>query len=110
METVRVGFIGTGRISDLHAIEYIHNPFTKIVALCDRQVELAERRCRAWNLAGATVLADYRELLSLPEIDLVEIFCFPIIFTWKRHWLRSRPARQSRSKNPCARRLRMRTC
>ena len=73
METVRVGFIGTGRISDLHAIEYIHNPFTKIVALCDRQVELAERRCRAWNLAGATVLADYRELLSLPEIDLVEI-------------------------------------
>ena len=25
-DTIRVGFIGTGRISDLHAIEYLNDP------------------------------------------------------------------------------------
>ncbi len=37
---IGVGFIGTGRISDLHAIEYLQNPKSRIVALCDRELSL----------------------------------------------------------------------
>ena len=73
LDKIRVGFIGTGRISDLHAIEYCANPHTEIVALCDCEVTLAEARARAWGLEGAVVTADYRELLRLDRVDLVEI-------------------------------------
>ena len=41
-EKIRIAIIGTGRISDLHAIEYLHNPDTEIVALCDSDVDLVE--------------------------------------------------------------------
>ena len=39
--SIGVGFIGAGRISDLHAIEYLSNPHANIVALCDRDPALA---------------------------------------------------------------------
>ena len=32
---IGVGIVGTGRISDLHAIEYLANPLARIVALWD---------------------------------------------------------------------------
>ncbi|MFM7174962.1 MAG: Gfo/Idh/MocA family oxidoreductase, partial [Caldilinea sp.] len=50
MDKLRVGFIGTGRISDLHAIEYLNNPRAQIVAVADSQIEQAQRRGRAWGL------------------------------------------------------------
>ena len=51
MSELRVGFIGTGRISDLHAIEYLQNPRARIVAVCDTVVELAQQRgaAGAWR-------------------------------------------------------------
>ena len=73
MDTIGVGFIGTGRISDLHAIEYRRNPHTRIVALCDRELELAAGRRRAWGVPDALVTTDYHELLALQAVDLVEI-------------------------------------
>ena len=73
MDRVRVGFIGTGRISDLHAIEYINNPHAEIVALCDRDPALAEARARAWGAHGAAITTDYHELVSLDTVDLVEV-------------------------------------
>ena len=73
MDTIRVGFIGVGRISDLHAIEYLNNPHAAIVALCDRDPALAESRRRAWGVEDALVTADYHELLALEQVDLVEI-------------------------------------
>ena len=73
MDTIGVGFIGTGRISDLHAIEYRRNPHTRIVALCDCEPELAAGRRRAWGLPGALITTDYHELLALQAVDLVEI-------------------------------------
>ena len=73
MQTIGVGLIGTGRISDLHAIEYLSNPHTRIVALCDRDAELAARRRHAWGVPGALITADYHELLALGAVDLVEI-------------------------------------
>ena len=73
MDTIRVGFIGTGRISDLHALEYLSNPHATIVALCDRELELAAARRRAWGVEDALITTDYHELLALEQVDLVEI-------------------------------------
>ena len=49
MSELRVGFIGTGRISDLHALEYLQNPRARIVAVCDTVAELAQQRGAAWG-------------------------------------------------------------
>ena len=73
MDIIRVGFIGAGRISDLHAIEYLNNPHTTIAALCDRKLDLAEGRRDAWGVEDAVITTDFHELLALEQIDLVEI-------------------------------------
>ncbi len=72
-EKLRVGFIGTGRISDLHALEYLANERAEIVAVCDANLALARERGAKWGIPPARVFADYEELLALPELDLVEI-------------------------------------
>ena len=41
MDQVRAGFIGTGRISDLHAIEYLDNANVRIAAVYDPNEERA---------------------------------------------------------------------
>jgi predicted dehydrogenase len=73
MDELRVGCIGTGRISDLHALEYLANDRARIVAVCDVDPGLAQQRGQAWEVPGDRVFVDYRDLLSLPEVDLVEI-------------------------------------
>ena len=49
LDRVRAGFIGAGRISDLHALEYQANPNAEIVAIADVNRDLAEKRARAWG-------------------------------------------------------------
>jgi len=73
MEKLRVGFIGAGRISDLHAIEYLSNPRAELVAVCDTVSENAEKRGAAWGVPKERVFTDYHDLLALKEVDLVEI-------------------------------------
>jgi predicted dehydrogenase len=73
VDKIRVGFIGTGRISDLHAIEYRNNPHTEIVALCDANPALAESRAKAWGLEGTTITDNFADLLALDTVDLVDI-------------------------------------
>lgn len=73
MDELRVGIIGTGRISDLHALEYLANDRARIVAVCDVDLDLAQQRGRAWGVAEDRILADYHDLLALPDVDLVEI-------------------------------------
>ncbi|MEO8243110.1 MAG: Gfo/Idh/MocA family oxidoreductase [bacterium] len=70
---LRVGLIGTGRISDLHAIEYLQNPDARIVALCDRNTAQAQEKARAWGIPDVAVEADLDAFLARPDIDLVEI-------------------------------------
>ena len=66
MDKIRVGFIGAGRISDLHAIEYLHNPRAEIAAVCD-----ADPAIISWKFAngryGNLEVVYSREL----EIDTV---------------------------------------
>ena len=70
---LRVGVIGTGRISDLHAIEYLQNERAQIVAVCDIDRVSAERRAAEWGVPSARIFSHHNELLALPELDLVEI-------------------------------------
>ena len=69
----RVGIAGTGRISDLHAIEYLRNPKGTIVALCDSDIELAQQRAANWHLEDIFITDDYDALLARKDVDLVEI-------------------------------------
>lgn len=73
MQQLRVGFIGTGRISELHAKEYLTNDRARIVAVCDTNPDLARQRGEAWGVPADRMFTDYRELLAQPDIDLVEI-------------------------------------
>ncbi len=60
LDRVRVGFIGAGRISDLHALEYQANPDAEIVAIADVDTEQASARARAWGCPDARIHSDYR--------------------------------------------------
>ena len=73
MDKVRVGFIGAGRISDLHAIEYLQNPRAEIVAVCDADEGIAGRQAQRWGVSNRFVFADYADLLACEEVNLVEI-------------------------------------
>ena len=70
---LRVGLIGTGRISDLHAIEYLRNPDARIVALCDRDTAQARAKAAAWGVPEVAVDDDIDAFLARPDLDLVEI-------------------------------------
>ena len=73
MNKLRVGFIGTGRISDLHAMGYLQDARSTIVAASDVNRELALKRGAEWGVAENRIFADYHDLLSLPDVDAVEI-------------------------------------
>ena len=70
---IGVGIVGTGRISDLHAIEYLANPLARIVALCDQETPRAAERAASWGLDDAAIEGDIDALLARPDVDLVEI-------------------------------------
>lgn len=73
MDELRVGMVGTGRISDLHALEYLADDRARIVAVCDLDNDLAHQRGQAWGVPNDSIFSDYHDLLALPEVDLVEI-------------------------------------
>ena len=50
---IRVGFIGAGRISDLHVIEYLQNPAARLVGVCDANVARARAKIASWGLRDA---------------------------------------------------------
>ena len=70
---LRVGIIGTGRISDLHAIEYLQSDRAQIVAVCDIDNKSAQRRAGEWGVPPGRVFNNHHDLLALPDLDLVEI-------------------------------------
>jgi NADPH2:quinone reductase len=70
-KTLRVGFIGCGRIADLQCLGYLGHPHATIVAVCDANPERAARRAAEWGAARACSRVE--ELLADPAIDAVEI-------------------------------------
>ena len=69
----RVAIVGTGRISDLHAIEYLQNPAAQITALCDSNPDLARKRAHAWGCGEVHIDDDLDRLLAREDVDLVEL-------------------------------------
>jgi predicted dehydrogenase len=72
-----IGLIGCGGITKYHLQAYAAAGY-RVVALCDIVREAAEKR-REEFFPGAAVMADYRELLSLDEVEVVDITTHPEI-------------------------------
>ena len=70
-EKLNVGFIGAGVISRLHAMGYVDNPHATLKSIADVKPDAA--RARAEEYGATEWCTDYRELLSDPDLDAVEI-------------------------------------
>lgn len=73
MGTLGIGILGAGRISDLHAIEYLRSPAARITAVCDVDPALAKTKAEAWEVPPSRVFSRIDELLACDEVDLVEV-------------------------------------
>lgn len=79
MPRVRVGFIGAGRIADVHALAYVDaesgardiNPTGELFAVADSSPGRAEQRKAQWGAQKA--YTDYRQMLADKDVDAVEI-------------------------------------
>jgi predicted dehydrogenase len=71
MKPIGVAIVGCGRISDLHELGYRGLDTARIVAVCDTHKGRAQQKAKAWGVSK--VYTDYKELVTDPEIDLVEL-------------------------------------
>lgn len=70
-DTLKVGVIGTGFGRTVQIPGFQEHPETEVVAVCSRRLERAQATAREVGLAHA--FDDYRDLLALPELDIVSI-------------------------------------
>lgn len=71
VDRVRVGIIGAGSISGLHAAGYIAHPAAEIIAVADSAEGIADSRAAEWGASKS--YTDYRALLDDPDVDAVDI-------------------------------------
>jgi len=69
MDKVRVGIIGSGFVSNIHAEAFQEVPEAALVAACGVPQTLAEEFARKWSIPSAT--ADYRKVLERKDVDMV---------------------------------------
>jgi len=70
---INVGFVGCGRIADLHVLGYQGNRDARLYAVCDPDEARRERRQRECGVEKAYV--DHRTLLEDPKVDAIEVLC-----------------------------------
>jgi len=71
-EQVRIGIIGAGAVSDYHHVPGIRlDPRAKLVAACDTDPALLERRRKEWGIDKVTT--DPAQLCADPEVDALVI-------------------------------------
>lgn len=71
-QPVRIALLGAGAVSDYHHVPGIRlDPRAELVAACDTNAELLERRKRDWSLDYVTT--DYQQICADPAIDAVII-------------------------------------
>lgn len=71
-DTVRIGIVGAGAVSDYHHVPAIRlDPRAELAAACDADPQLLERRKQEWGITKVTT--DPEALCADPEIDAVII-------------------------------------
>lgn len=75
MDKLRIGIIGVGWPGQRHIEGYQKNEHAQIVALSDVNTEAAENVRSEYNVDGAQIYGDYREMLQ-SDVDAVSI-CTP---------------------------------
>jgi predicted dehydrogenase len=71
-KTLRVGIIGAGAVSDYHHVPGIKlDPRARVVAACDADGSLVQKRKDEWGLDWVTT--DFDDLCASPEVDAVII-------------------------------------
>ena len=71
-DKVRVAILGAGAVSDYHHVPGLKlDPRAQVVAACDADPALLEKRKAEWGLDRVTT--DYRELCAAPDVDAVII-------------------------------------
>ena len=79
IDTVRIGFIGMGARGSGAIWRYLHMDGTRIVAICDKYQEKADKAMKMLNENGITGVASYvgedawKEMCERDDIDLVYI-------------------------------------
>jgi predicted dehydrogenase len=70
--TIRIGIIGAGAVSDYHHVPGIRiDPRAELVAACDADPSLLEKRKTDWGIERVTT--DYHALITDPTVDAVII-------------------------------------
>ena len=71
-EKLNIGVIGAGRWAGLaHLPGFTRSPLSEVVAICDLNRELAEKRAEEFNIDS--VYTDYLEMLKKEELDVVDV-------------------------------------
>jgi predicted dehydrogenase len=74
MREVKVGIIGCGGIANgkhMPSLRKLEN--VKLVAFCDIVEERAQKAAKDYGTEDAVVFTDYKELLELPDIEVVHV-------------------------------------
>ncbi len=71
MDTVRVGMIGTGFVSDIHAAAFKLVPHAQVVGVAGSNAEKTKRFAHERGIPNA--FGDYRHLLDRQDIDVVTV-------------------------------------
>ena len=74
---LRIGFIGVGRIADMHYEGYKNNSNAHLYAICDSDTNLLNERANKWKVEHA--YENYRDLLDDKNTDPNSL---PAIFSW----------------------------
>ncbi len=68
--------LGAGWVASQHIAAFAANPSARVLAVCSRSIESAQRRIASAGLSGAAAYADVARALEHPGIDIVAI-CTP---------------------------------
>ncbi len=71
MDRVRVGIIGSGFVSQIHAEAFQEVPEAELVAACGKEPEGVAEFARRWQIPSHTT--DYRRVLDRKDIDMVVV-------------------------------------
>ena len=67
---------GAGWVSTQHIAAYVQNPYTRVVAICDRRSEQSRQRAAEAKLSDVALYDDIAQALRHPGVDIVSV-CTP---------------------------------